>query len=116
MVHRKVIHGRFELQRLPLGWAAAIAAQTCSVLSATHCAYLVHRDLKPGNLMLESDGTVKVLDFGLAVALDLAVMSQITRSGQNIGTPACMAPEQVLAAMSRAQTEPYAFGCTLHEM
>ncbi|SNR46747.1 Serine/threonine protein kinase [Haloechinothrix alba] len=103
-------------ERLPVGWATAIAAQACSVLAVAHHASLVHRDLKPANLMLEPDGTVKVLDFGLAVALDLADVSQITRSGQHIGTPAYMAPEQVLAAMSGPQTDIYALGCTLHEM
>ncbi|MFF5992773.1 serine/threonine-protein kinase [Prauserella flavalba] len=103
-------------ERLPIGWAAAIAAQTCSVLAVAHHASLIHRDLKPANLMLEADGTVKVLDFGLAGALDVADMSQITRSGQNIGTPAYMAPEQVIAAMSSPRTDLYALGCTLHEM
>lgn len=101
---------------LPIGWSAAIAAQTCAVLAVAHRASLVHRDLKPANLMLEPDGTVKVLDFGLAVALDLADLSQITRSGQTIGTPAYMAPEQVLAAMSGPQSDLYTLGCTLHEM
>lgn len=105
-----------ERGQLPIGWGAAIAAQTCSVLAAAHQASLVHRDLKPANLMLEPDGTVKVLDFGLAVALDLADRSQITRSGQTIGTPAYMAPEQVLAAMSGPQSDLYTLGCTLHEM
>src|SRR5699024_5788851 len=52
---------------LPIGWASAIAAQTCSVLATAHHASLIHRDLKPSNLVLEPDGTVKVLDFGLAV-------------------------------------------------
>ncbi|GAA1190086.1 serine/threonine-protein kinase [Prauserella alba] len=103
-------------EQLPIGWSVAIAAQTCSVLAVAHQASLVHRDLKPSNLMLEPDGTVKVLDFGLAVAMDLADMSQITRSGQTIGTPAYMAPEQVLAALSGPQTDLYALGCTLHEM
>lgn len=103
-------------EQLPIGWAAAIVAQACAVLAVAHQASLVHRDLKPSNLMLEPDGTVKVLDFGLAVALDLADTSQITRSGQTIGTPAYMAPEQVLAAMSGPQTDLYALGCTLHEM
>ncbi|RTL70285.1 MAG: serine/threonine protein kinase [Pseudonocardiaceae bacterium] len=80
---------------LPVGWAASIAAQTCAVLVAAHGASLVHRDLKPGNLMLCPDGSVRVLDFGLAVAL-ASGDSQITRTGQSIGTPAYMAPELVL--------------------
>ncbi|MHA6802324.1 serine/threonine-protein kinase [Salinifilum ghardaiensis] len=102
--------------RLPIGWSCAIAAQVCSVLAAAHSASLVHRDLKPANLMLEADGTVKVLDFGLAVALSMTEGSQITRTGQHIGTPIYMAPEQVLAAMGSPQTDLYALGCTLHEM
>ncbi|HEX5493681.1 MAG TPA: serine/threonine-protein kinase [Mycobacteriales bacterium] len=101
---------------LPLGWAAAIAAQVCAVLSVAHAASLVHRDLKPSNLMLEPPGSVKVLDFGLAVALDLAEVSRITSTGQTLGTPAYMAPEQVLAAMSAPASDFYALGCTLHEM
>lgn len=101
---------------LPIGWAAAIAAQVCAVLSVAHQASLVHRDLKPGNLMLDPDGCVKVLDFGLAVALDRADVSQITSSGQTLGTPAYMAPEQILARMSGPHSDLYALGCTLHEM
>jgi serine/threonine protein kinase len=100
---------------LPIGWAAAIAAQTCSVLVAAHRESLVHRDLKPGNLMLCPDGTVRVLDFGLAVALASAD-SQITRTGQTLGTPAYMAPELVMAGMTGPQTDLYAVGCTLFEM
>ncbi|HZM77831.1 MAG TPA: serine/threonine-protein kinase, partial [Candidatus Limnocylindrales bacterium] len=80
---------------LPIGWAAAIAAQACAVLSVAHQASLIHRDLKPANLMLDREGCVKVLDFGLAVALDNADVSQITRTGQTLGTPAYMAPEQI---------------------
>lgn len=101
---------------LPIGWAAAIAAQVCATLVAAHQATLIHRDLKPSNLMLEADGTVKVLDFGLAVAFDLANFSKITSTGQSVGTPAYMAPEQVNAATSSPQTDLYALGCTLHEM
>lgn len=103
-------------KRLPIGWAAAIAAQTCAVLTVAHQVSLVHRDLKPGNLMLEPEGTVKVLDFGLAVALELTDMSAITRTGQNIGTPAYMAPEQVQAGETGPYTDLYALGCTLYEM
>ncbi|MEU0960791.1 protein kinase [Micromonospora aurantiaca] len=101
---------------LPIGWAAAIAAQVCAVLAAAHRASLVHRDLKPSNLMLEPDGRVKVLDFGLAVAPTLADFSKITHTGQPLGTPAYMAPEQVEANLSSPATDLYALGCTLHEM
>ncbi|WP_410595376.1 protein kinase domain-containing protein [Amycolatopsis sp. lyj-23] len=102
--------------QLSIGWSAAIAAQVCSVLVEAHQASLVHRDLKPANLMLEPDGTVKVLDFGLAAALGVTDTSTITRSGQGIGTPAYMAPEQVLAAMSGPRTDLYSLGCSLYEM
>lgn len=101
---------------LPVSWAAAIAAQVCAVLTVAHQASLVHRDLKPANLMLTPDGSVKVLDFGLAVALDLADLSRITRTGQTLGTPSYMAPEQVLAGISDPRSDLYALGCTLHEM
>ncbi|GAA4958105.1 serine/threonine-protein kinase [Actinoplanes utahensis] len=101
---------------LPVGWAAAIAAQVCAVLVAAHAAALVHRDLKPGNLMLEPDGAVKVLDFGLAVAPTLTDYSTITHTHQSLGTPAYMAPEQAEAGTSEAATDLYALGCTLHEM
>ncbi|MEO3748075.1 serine/threonine-protein kinase [Plantactinospora sp. B5E13] len=101
---------------LPLGWAAAITAQTCAVLSVAHRASLVHRDLKPNNLMLEPDGGVKVLDFGLAVALDLSDFSRITQSGESVGTLPYMAPEQIEAAQSDHRTDLYALGCTLYEM
>ncbi|GAA0913365.1 serine/threonine-protein kinase [Virgisporangium aurantiacum] len=101
---------------LPVGWAAAIAAQTCAVLSVAHAASLIHRDLKPSNLMLEPDGSIKVLDFGLAVGVDANDFSKITHIGQPIGTPHYMAPEQVLGALSSPASDLYALGCTLHEM
>lgn len=104
-----------EQGRLPVGWAAAVAAQTCAVLVAAHAAGLVHRDLKPGNLMLCPDGSIRVLDFGLAVALG-GGDSQITRTGQSIGTPAYMAPELVLGEETGPWTDLYALGCTLHEL
>ncbi|EYT92568.1 serine/threonine protein kinase [Frankia casuarinae] len=105
-----------EQGALPVGWAAAIAAQVASVLAVAHRASLVHRDLKPANLMLEPDGTVKVLDFGLAVALDRTNLSKITVTGQHLGSPAYMAPEQVLAGLSTPATDIYALGATLFEM
>lgn len=105
-----------EQERMSVGWASGVAAQACAVLAVAHRASLVHRDLKPANLMLEPDGTVKVLDFGLAVALGRSDMSQITRDGHTPGTPAYMAPEQLLAGTTTALSDLYSLGCTLYEM
>lgn len=105
-----------EQERLSIEWSAAIAAQVCSVLALAHRASLVHRDLKPANLILEPEGTIKVLDFGLAVAMDSSMFSHITRSGQTLGTPAYMAPEQVQAGLSGPASDLYAVGCLLFEM
>ena len=72
-----------EHGRLPIGWAAAIAAQICAVLAAAHHETLVHRDLKPANVMLEPDGTVKILDFGLALAIGTSE-ALLTKAGQTM--------------------------------
>jgi serine/threonine protein kinase len=104
-----------EQDPLPVGWAAAIAAQTCAVLQYAHGRQVIHRDLKPSNLMVSRDGTVKVLDFGLAVALDAVDESRITRTNQMLGTMAYMSPEQYRGEPS-ALSDLYALGCVLHLM
>ncbi len=101
---------------LSIGWVAAVAAQVCAVLSAAHRASLIHRDLKPNNVMLEPDGTVKVLDFGLAVAPTMSDFSKITMTGQLLGTPAYMAPERIQANISGPAGDIYSLGCTMHEL
>ncbi|GAA2780685.1 serine/threonine-protein kinase [Saccharopolyspora taberi] len=100
---------------VPVPWAAAIAAQSCAVLSAAHSLSICHRDLKPTNLMLCPDGSVKVLDFGLAMLRDTDV-AQFTRAGQIVGTPAYMAPEQIQHGVAGTRSDLYALGCVLHEM
>jgi serine/threonine protein kinase len=105
-----------EQKRLPVGWAAGIAAQTCAVLDVAHRHSLIHRDLKPNNLILCPDGSVKVLDFGLAAAFEPGQHSRITRTGQILGTPAFMAPEQAMAGSSGPQCDLYALGCMMQEM
>jgi eukaryotic-like serine/threonine-protein kinase len=100
---------------LPVPWAAAIAAQACAVLAAAHALGICHRDLKPTNLMLCPDGAVKVLDFGLAMLRESDV-AQFTRTGQVLGTPAYMAPEQVQKGAAGPRSDLYALGCVLHEM
>ncbi|SEP52993.1 serine/threonine-protein kinase [Amycolatopsis saalfeldensis] len=100
---------------LPVPWAAAIAAQATAVLSAAHARSVCHRDLKPANLMLCPDGSVKVMDFGLAVLRE-ADVARFTRAGQLLGTPSYMAPEQIQRGLAEPRSDLYALGCVLHEM
>jgi len=101
---------------LPQEWAALIVAQAAAVLAAAHAESLVHRDLKPSNLMLCPDATVKVLDFGLAAALEPSDLSRITSTGHVPGTPHYMAPEQLLYGVTSAHSDLYSLGCVLHEL
>jgi serine/threonine protein kinase len=101
---------------LPVAWAAGIAAQVAAVLVSAHERSYVHRDIKPQNVMVTPDGTVKVLDFGVAAVLDQAGISRITRTGEAIGTPAYMAPEQLHSLPATPRTDLYALGCVLYEM
>lgn len=100
---------------LPVPWAAAIAAQACAVLAAAHELSICHRDLKPTNLMLCPDGSVKVLDFGLAMLRERDA-GPCTRVGQILGTPAYMSPEQIQCGVAGPESDLYALGCVLHEM
>ncbi|MEU7894556.1 serine/threonine-protein kinase [Nonomuraea sp. NPDC049152] len=100
---------------LPVPWAVAIAAQACAVLSAAHALEICHRDLKPTNLMLCPDGSIKVLDFGLAMLRE-SNGTQFTRIGQILGTPAYMAPEQIQRGVAEPRSDLYSLGCVLHEM
>ncbi|GLX00166.1 serine/threonine-protein kinase [Microtetraspora sp. NBRC 16547] len=104
-----------EYGPLPVPWAAAIAAQACAVLTAAHALSICHRDLKPTNLMLCPDGSVKVLDFGLAMLRE-SDGAQFTRVGQILGTPAYMSPEQIQRGVAGPKSDLYALGCVLHEM
>lgn len=100
---------------LPVGWVAAIAAQVVAVLHAAHERGIFHRDLKPSNLMLCSDGSLKVLDFGLAMFHD-PELSRLTRTGTILGTPAYMSPEQIRGAAIGPQSDFYSLGLVLHEL
>jgi hypothetical protein len=101
---------------LPVAWAAGIAAQMAAVLAAAHERRFVHRDVKPQNVMVTRDGTVKVLDFGVAAVLDQAGIPRLTRTGEAIGTLAYMAPEQLQSRPATPRTDLYALGCVLYEM
>ncbi|MFI6332475.1 serine/threonine-protein kinase [Micromonospora chersina] len=105
-----------EEEELPVAQSASIAAQVCDVLAAAHAASLVHRDLKPQNLMITPADTVKVLDFGVAALLDPAEASRLTATGHTLGTPAYIAPEQAEGGTVGPGTDLYALGCILFEM
>jgi serine/threonine-protein kinase len=103
--------------RLPVSPAIGIVDQLLDVLAAAHAHGVIHRDVKPANLFLMYDGTVKVVDFGIARARALAsqASTKATTSGTLLGTPAYMAPEQALGRTSEVneQTDLWAAGATL---
>lgn len=100
---------------LPVSWAAAVAAQVATVLSYAHDVPVIHRDLKPGNILVARDGTVKVLDFGIAAILRTDV-TKLTATGSPVGTYQYMSPEQVRGGRVTPRTDLYALGCVLHEL
>jgi len=100
---------------LPIDDAIDIACQVCAGLSYAHASGVVHRDIKPHNVFITSDGRVKLLDFGLAKAVD---STQLSSTGQMLGTPLYMAPEQ--AAPERGEVpdhraDLYSLGVVLYQ-
>jgi hypothetical protein len=100
---------------LPLEWAVAIGAQIATVLAAAHAVSLVHRDIKPRNIMLSRGGVVRILDFGVAALLDPEI-TRVTSVGEPVGSPAYMSPEQLTSATVSPRSDLYALGCVLHEL
>ena len=103
-------HGRYEIAE-----ATRIIAEACQGLAAAHRRGLVHRDVKPANLLLTDDGSVKVSDFGLAKPTDDDALS-MTKTGQILGTPSFMSPEQCQAAKVDNTSDVYSLGATYYSL
>jgi len=99
--------------RPPLERTLAIAMAVCDGLAFAHEHGIVHRDLKPGNVWLTADGTAKLGDFGLAVALD---RSRLTQAGMMVGTVSYMPPEQATDGEVTPRSDLYSLGAMLYEM
>src|SRR5438105_5564020 len=127
LVEGETLAERLRRGPVPLQEGLAIAQQIADALESAHEKGIIHRDLKPANVKITPDGTVKVLDFGLAKAAvsegsgsDLAQMPTITvdatSEGMILGTAAYMSPEQACGKSVDKRTDIWAFGCVLYEM
>ncbi|HEY3443812.1 MAG TPA: protein kinase [Paludibaculum sp.] len=102
--------GKLELER-----ALTISKQLCRALDAAHAEEVVHRDLKPQNVLIDAAGTAYVSDFGLAKSLE-AGAALVTRAGEIMGTPRYMSPEQAESKPVDHRTDLYALGLIIYEM
>ncbi len=127
LVEGPTLADRLARGAFPLLEAVAVARQIIDALDAAHERGIVHRDLKPANVKLREDGTVKVLDFGLAKALEAEAAHTdassptmtspvMTRTGVMLGTAAYMSPEQARGQAIDKRSDIWAFGCVLYEM
>jgi serine/threonine-protein kinase len=98
---------------LPLQRVIQMAIQIADGLGHSHEKGVTHRDMKPGNVIVQPDGTVKILDFGLAKLLGATVL---TKTGTTLGTAAYMSPEQIQAAETDHRTDIWALGAMIYEM
>ena len=126
LVEGPTLADRIAKGPIPLDEALPIAKQIAEALEAAHEAGVIHRDLKPANIKVREDGTVKVLDFGLAKALDTTpqgdpsqsptLTAAATQMGVIMGTAAYMSPEQAKGKVADKRADVWAFGVVFYEM
>jgi len=131
LIEGETLAARLQRGAVPVPEALEIAREIAAALEAAHDKSIIHRDLKPSNIAFSGDGTVKVLDFGLArpaggdaAAPDSNVMNSptvtspltLTALGVILGTAAYMSPEQARGAIADKRADVWGFGCVLYEM
>jgi hypothetical protein len=114
-VRGRTLRAELANGQMPRARVMTIARELAHALRAAHAVGVVHRDLKPENVLLSDTGAVKVVDFGIARMANRE-LTQLTRHGALLGTPAYMAPEQLLGSEVDARADIYAFGVVLIEM
>lgn len=109
------LHDFLERHTTTIGVTAAIAVQITDALACAHALPVVHRDLKPHNVLIDRDGTVVLIDFGIAKPLNPDATGY-TRQGSTVGSRGYQAPEQILERQVTPATDLYALGCVLYRM
>jgi serine/threonine-protein kinase len=113
LLQGETLSARLRRGPLPVRQALVIIQEVLSALQAAHDLGIVHRDIKPGNIFLTSDGGVKLMDFGIARAMG---ESRLTMIGSQMGTPEYMSPEQIEDSPLDGRADLYSVGLVLHEM
>src|SRR5262245_48359214 len=130
LIEGPTLADRIAKGAVPIDEALPIAKQIAAALEAAHAQGIIHRDPKPANIKVRSDGTVKVLDFGLAKAMEptsamsphvsqsptITTPAMMTGIGVILGTAAYMSPEQAKGRTADKRSDIWAFGCVLYEM
>jgi serine/threonine-protein kinase len=99
---------------LPLAWRVRVLADICEGLHYAHTAGIVHRDVKPSNIRILEDGTVKIMDFGIAKSM--VTESTLTQTGITLGTASYLAPEQIRGEPVDARTDIFSLGVLAYEL